>query len=112
MAHAIEQAHTVSPASWAVTRRRGPRLRLLISRTVALEVRRGVVGIGLNLPTLSEPETAQSDATLDDYAYEGLDDSIFRYFTTARFLDVPEQVRPCAEVHPVEPASPIWSRSR
>ena len=99
MAHAIEQAHAVSPASWAVTRRRGPRLRLLIGRTVAFEIRRGVVGIGLNLPTLSEPETAQSDASLDldDYAYEGLDDSIFRYFTTARFLDVLEQVRPCAE---------------
>lgn len=96
-ADGIDQAHAVSPACWCITRRQGPRLRLLVGRALTLDLFRGRIAVGLNLPTLEQTDSAESDVGVADEAFAGLDTSVLRTYSVAGFLSRADQLRPAFE---------------
>lgn len=95
MGAAIVHAHEQGPACWAVTRRSGPRLRLLVGNTVAFEVGRGRVGVGLQLPSIPAEVDASANAGKPDYVFARMGGAV-RWFSTTKFMALGDGIRPAA----------------
>lgn len=85
---AIRHAHDQSPSCWAVTRRNGPRLRLLVGHTVVFEIGSARVGVGLHQPGIPESVRADADAGKPDFPFVRIEGGVARWFSVARFLEL------------------------
>lgn len=94
LATMIRHAHAQSPACWAVTRRSGPRLRLLVGHTVAFELGRGRVGVGLH--GAGVPADAVSHRGKSEYSYTRLEGASTRWFSFESFIKHHETMRSSA----------------
>lgn len=85
-AEALRHAHAQSASCWAVTRRDGPRLRLLVGKTVAFEIGLARVAVGLHLPSIVSSADATADAGVQDFLFKHIDGTLLRWFSIERFL--------------------------
>lgn len=107
---AIGHAHAQGPSCWAVTRRSGPRLRLLVGNMVAFEIGRGRVGVGLQLPGIPTSVDASADAGKTDYEFSRTDGGVLRWFSITKFVAQREGLRPAA-MHFIEQAARAYQKS-
>lgn len=106
---AIGHAHEQGPSCWAVTRRSGPRLRLLVGNAVAFEIGRGRVGVGLLLSSIPASVDASADAGKADYVFARMG-GVLRWFSTTRLVALRDEIRPAA-MRFIEEAARAYRRS-
>jgi 5-methylcytosine-specific restriction protein B len=95
LADIIRHADRQSAACWAITRQQG-RARVLVGETVAFDLRRGRVRIGLHLGSIPEVEQARTlgDTDESDVQRERIEQSVVRQFSPLRFATVADVLQP------------------
>lgn len=93
---AILHAHEQSTSCWAVTRRSGPRLRLLVGSTLAFEIGQDRIGVGLQLSRIPDSVDATADAGKPDYPFARIDHGVARWFSVEKFITRRDEFRSAA----------------